>query len=119
MYTDNNWQRKAAGWLCQRQIVGDAKSHLEGQCTNFHLQPLTWDSTKGGDRVGWRLLRGDWGWKFGERSERVANGIPVLSIPHTSTAILLRKTTPYEHSNSLKGYSGPTLAETLPWLCIA
>ena len=37
--------------VCQGEMAGDAKCLLKGQCTKFHLQPLSLGSSKG--RAEW------------------------------------------------------------------
>ena len=68
--------------LCQRQMAGDAMSHVKDQHIHFHLQPLTLGSGKGGGRADQRCLRRETGnGSFEESAQRVDHGILVLSLP--------------------------------------
>ena len=61
-------------------MARDAENLLKGQCTKFHLQPLTLGSGKGGEAEWTRDAGGESGdGGFGERTEGTATRIPVLS----------------------------------------
>ena len=95
---------------------GRPKGHLKGQYTHFHLQALTRSSHKGGGRVAWKRLRRDGDESLGERTERVAPGILVLSHPPDGSNLCAQADDYPLRSSSLRGNNSPDPGGSLPWL---